>query len=234
VEGVSVRGLTKRFGDVLALHDAHFDVRGGEVVALLGPNGAGKSTLLRILATTLLPDEGSASVGGEDVVAAPAAARRQLGFLLTDERSWYWRVSGRANLEFFAALHGMRREAAAHRTAELLEEFGLGDAADRRFGTYSSGMKLRLSLARALLVRPSALLLDEPTRSLDPIATRDFRELISIQAHSGTAVLFATHDLHEAAAVAPRVLIMVGGRLATVPEDCTSAAELERALLAAA
>ena len=106
MEGISVRALTKRFGEVLALDDVNFEMGPGRIVALLGPNGAGKSTLLRILATTLLPDSGTVIVGGKDVETDPKAARRRLGYLLTDERSWYWRVSGRANLEFFGALPG--------------------------------------------------------------------------------------------------------------------------------
>ena len=172
---IHARGLTKRFGPVTALDGVDLDVGGGEVVALLGANGAGKSTLLRILSTTVLPDEGVAWVAGNDVVAEPLAARRALGVALGDERSWYWRLSGRQNLEFFAVLYGIRRKEARRRVQELLGEVGLNHAADRRFDGYSAGMRARLSLARALVASPPVILLDELTRSLDPVAVSDFR-----------------------------------------------------------
>ena len=109
VDGIRVRGLFRRFGSVVALDGLDLDVERGEIVSLLGPNGAGKSTLLRVLGTVVLPDRGTASVGGVDVVANPAAARRQVGLMIGDEHSLYWRLSGKENLAFFAALHGLRR-----------------------------------------------------------------------------------------------------------------------------
>jgi ABC-2 type transport system ATP-binding protein len=230
---IEVEAVSKRFGSVRALDSVSLDVRHGEIVALLGANGAGKSTLLKILGTTVLPDEGRAVVAGHNVVCNPRAVRRATGFLLADERSWYWRLSGRKNLEFFAALHGFRRRAARDVADRLLNEAGLEDAADRAFSGYSSGMKLRLSLARALLADPVVLLLDEPTRSLDPLASLEFRTLLEqIVATRGAGVLFATHDLHEAAAVASKVLVLVEGRAAaTAPH--TDAAALERLLIEA-
>lgn len=227
-------GLTKRFGPVSALVDVSFDVAPGEVVVLLGPNGAGKSTLLRILGTTVIADSGEALVAGHSVNEAPAAVRRSVGFLMAEERTWYWRLTGRHNLEFFAALYGFRRKAAMQRAECLLDEVGLTDVADRSFGGYSSGMRLRLSLARALLAEPPVLLLDEPTRSLDPIATKHFRDLILRTAEQrDTAVLIATHDLHEAATLASRVLVLAAGRLSMVSEDWTGSTELEDMLLGA-
>jgi ABC-2 type transport system ATP-binding protein len=223
----------KRFGPLTALQGIDLEVEGGEIVAIVGPNGAGKSTLLRILATAVLPDAGRAWVAGHDVADAPEAARQSLGFLLADERSWYWRLTGRHNLEFFAALYGLDRPAARRRTGELLEELGLGEAADRSFGDYSSGMRLRLSLGRALLAEPPVLLLDEPTRSLDPIATKQFRDLArGAVTERGSAVLLATHDLHEAAELADSVVVLEGGRVSRMTANPGSAAQLEQALLA--
>ena len=229
---IHARGLAKRFGQVTALDGVDLDVAAGEVVALLGPNGAGKSTLLRVLSTTVLPDHGRACVDGHDVVEDPLGARQALGVALGDERSWYWRLTGRANLEFFAVMYGMRRRDARRRVEELLCEVGLSDAADRRFDGYSAGMRARLSLARAMVASPPVLLLDEPTRSLDPVAASEFRGHVRrLAGDQRRAVLFTTHDLHEAADTASRVLGLVAGRVAVVEDGLADAAALERAIM---
>jgi ABC-2 type transport system ATP-binding protein len=232
--GLRVRGLQKRYGKLAALRGVDLEVPWGSILAVLGPNGAGKSTMLRILGTTVLPDSGHVEVAGHDVVAEPAAARRSLGLVLGDERSWYWRLSGRENLEFFAALHGLRRPVARRRATELLAAVDLTDQADRRFDRYSSGMRARLALARALLHEPPVLCLDEPTRTLDPVAAASFRALVLAQADAGRAVLFTTHDLHEAAAVASKVVVLAGGRVAARADDRPDAARLEAILIEAA
>ena len=215
LEGIAAVGLRKRFASVSALDGVSLDIRRGEVVALLGPNGAGKSTLLRILGTTLLPDSGSATVAGVDAIADPQQARLRLGLMIGDERSFYWRLSGRRNLAFFAALHGIRSREAAARVTELLAAVGLDAAADQRVLGYSSGMRARLSLARALLGDPPVLLLDEPTRNLDPLAAAGFRETATrLATDRQAAILFATHDLHEAVAISARVIVLSEGRVA--------------------
>jgi ABC-2 type transport system ATP-binding protein len=232
MEGIHARGLAKRYGEIVALDGVDLDVPPGTIVALVGPNGAGKSTLVRILATTVLPDEGSASVMGHDVVNDGARARDSLGLMLGNERSWYWRLSGRRNLEFFAALYGMRRSPAASRAQELVEEVGLAEAADRRVGEYSSGMRARLALARALLREPPALVLDEPTQNLDPVAAANFREMVlRLAEERGASVLLTTHNLHEAAAVAKGIVLLASGRVVSTRDAGTSAADLEAALL---
>ena len=214
VDGIRIREVRKRFRNVQALDGVTFDVKAGEVVALLGPNGAGKSTLIRILCTTVLPDSGTATVAGHDVVRDPMGSRRSLGVMLGDERSHYWRISGRRNLTFFAALFGLPRSEAEARAALLLKAVRLDDAADRRVMGYSSGMRARLSLARALLADPPLLLLDEPTRNLDPLAAARFRESASQLAEERqTGILFATHDLHEAVAISHRILVLSAGRV---------------------
>jgi ABC-2 type transport system ATP-binding protein len=214
VDGIRVRNLGKRFGPVVALDGLDLDVERGEIVSLLGPNGAGKSTLLRIVGTIVLPDEGTVSVGGVDTVADPAAARRQIGLMIGDERSFYWRLSGRRNLAFFAALQGMRRGDAVTRAGELLDLVGLLEAADRPVRGYSSGMRIRLSLARALLADPPLLLLDEPTQNLDPLAASGFRDTaIRLAGERDTGILIATHDLHEAVAMSTRVAVISAGRV---------------------
>ncbi|MBW3575178.1 MAG: ABC transporter ATP-binding protein [Actinobacteria bacterium] len=227
-------GLKKRFGKLAALRGLDLEVPWGAIVAVLGSNGAGKSTLLRILATTVLPDAGHAEVAGHDVVTDSAAARRSLGLVLGDERSWYWRLTGRDNLEFYAALHGLRRPAARRRADELLAAVDLAHAGDRRFDRYSSGMRARLALARALLHEPPVLCLDEPTATLDPVAAASFRALVRRQADTGRAVLFTTHDLHEAAAVASNVVVLAAGKVAAKVDDRPDAAQLEAILIEAA
>jgi ABC-2 type transport system ATP-binding protein len=212
-QGIRVRGLVKRFGSVVALNGLDLEVGPGEIVALLGPNGAGKSTLLRILGTTVLPDHGSASVAGADVVTDPVAARRQLGLVVGDEHALYWRLTGRENLRFFGSLYGMSKSETDARSAELLEALGLAEAADRRVLGYSSGMRTRLLLGRALLTDPPLLLLDEPTRNLDPVAAVEFRETaLRLAERRGAGILFATHDLHEATSIANRVVVLSAGR----------------------
>lgn len=163
------------------------------------------------------------------------AARRSLGVMIGDERSHYWRITGRQNLEFFAALYGIPRSESADRAALLLDSVDLVDAADRRVLGYSSGMRARLSLARALLADPPLLLLDEPTRNLDPLAASNFREsAIELAGERGTGILFATHDLHEAAAISTRILALSAGKIVLKqPTEDLDAGRLESAFLAA-
>lgn len=233
-DAIVARGLTKRFRGVMALSNVDLDVAAGEVVAMLGENGAGKSTLLRILGTAVLADSGQALVAGSDVLVAAAEARSSIGFLLPDERSGYWRLTGRHNLEFFGALHGLTRRAAASQASELLDAVGLAEAADRRFGEYSSGMRLRLSLARALLGKPSVLLLDEPTRSIDPIARPRLHALIAaVIKERRAAALIATHDLDEATTLADRCIFLAGGRVASESVSWRDVSDLQRQLHAA-
>ena len=232
VVGIEADGLSKSYGPVAALVDVSFTIGYGSIAVMVGANGAGKSTLLRILGTTILPDKGTATVHGHDVVTDPTGSRRATGLVLGDERSWYWRLSGRQNLEFFAALHGMGRRVAASRTVELLKMVQLDDVADRRFDRYSSGMKARLSIARALLVDPPVLLLDEPTRTLDPLVANTFRRLVvDFARDERKAVLWVTHDLQEAAAVGHELLVLARGavalRRASVPGPYQLGAMLE-------
>jgi ABC-2 type transport system ATP-binding protein len=235
VDGLRMREVRKRFRNVQALDGVSLAVDPGEVVALLGPNGAGKSTLIKILGTTVLPDSGSVAVAGHDVVRDPMAARRSLGLMIGDERSHYWRISGRRNLAFFAALFGIPRRQADARAAMLLEAVGLADAADRPVLGYSSGMRARLALARALLADPPLLLLDEPTRNLDPLAAARFRESASdLAGQRGTGILFATHDLHEAVATSTRIVVLSRGRIVLEEEARhLDAVRLEAAFLTA-
>ncbi len=200
-----------------ALAGVSVRVEPGEIFGLLGPNGAGKTTLLKVLATLLLPSEGGARVHSADVVGEAAAVRRLVALATGDERAFYWRLSGWENLEFFAGLRGLAPAGARRRAAAVLEIVDLQPYADEVVGRYSTGMRQRLSLARALLSDPPVLLLDEPTRSLDPVAAGRVQALIKrLSLEEGRTVLLATHQLGEAAALCHRIGILVAGTLRDV------------------
>jgi ABC-2 type transport system ATP-binding protein len=198
---------------VQVLTDVSLDVRPGEFFGLLGPNGAGKTTLFKILATLVLPEAGSVEVAGKNVLTDPAAVRGMLTPVIADERSLNWRLSGLQNLELFAALYGVGKQERERTAGRLLDAVGLAHAGGRMVGTYSSGMKQRLLIARALLSRPAVLLLDEPTRSLDPVSARDFRRFLreEIVGRQGCTVLLATHDADEAFELCDRLAVLDRG-----------------------
>ncbi|HEU5208837.1 MAG TPA: ABC transporter ATP-binding protein [Longimicrobiales bacterium] len=202
----------------IALHGVDLSVARGECFGVLGQNGAGKSTLFKILATLILPDEGSASISGFDVVRQPDEVRRVLIPVLAAERSLYWRVSAEENLRLYADLYRLPRAEARTRIGEVLEQVGLQDAGRKQVGLFSSGMKQRLLIARALLGRPDVLLLDEPTRSLDPISAREFRQFLREQVRRvhGTTILLATHDHQEVAELCDGVVVLDQGRVLAV------------------
>jgi ABC-2 type transport system ATP-binding protein len=200
---------------VQGLLDVTLEVRRGEVFGLLGPNGAGKTTLLKILAGLILPTRGRAEVEGFDLAREDRAAKRAIGFVTADERSFYWRLSGEENLVFFARLYGLGAEEARRRVRELCGTMEIEDVAARQFMSYSSGMKQRLAICRALLHDPSVLCLDEPTRSLDPIAAKHLRRFVSEKLHvgRGKTVLLATHNLAEAEEMCGRLVVLDRGRV---------------------
>jgi ABC-2 type transport system ATP-binding protein len=200
---------------VSALIDVSFTVAAGEIVCVMGPNGAGKSTLLRILSGALIPSAGQARVAGLDVAAHGPESRRRIAFIVGDERSFHWPLSGRHNLEYFGALHGFPASDASRRAQDLLVRFGLEAAADRAFRTYSRGMRQRLALARGLLGAPDVLLLDEPTLGLDPVGARDLRRFLreEVIRGAGRTAVVGTNDPGEARALGDRVLLLDKGRL---------------------
>lgn len=230
--GIEVEGVSKRFGAHWALRGVTVSVPPGEVAVVLGRNGAGKTTLMRVLATAVVPDDGRAMVGGIDVVADPVRARRRIGLVLGDDRSHFWRLTGRQNLQFFAALVGLHGAVGRSAVSHALDEVGLTAVADRRVDRYSTGMRSRLAIARALLGRPAVLLADEPTRSLDPASAVEVRDLVRRLARElGTAVLLATHDVHEAAELADSVVVLADGSVAARFDDGRTAADLADAVV---
>ena len=216
VKKKSVRELftkpLKRPERVHALCGVTLQVKEGEVFGLLGPNGAGKTTLLKILSCLVLPDSGTARIGGHDVVDEDEV-KPMIGLVNSDERSFYWRLSGRENLRFFAELYDVPRETREARIATLLSRVDMVEPADRRFADYSSGMKQRLAIARAMLHDPPILFMDEPTRSLDPAAALSLRAFVldELKARDHKTILIATHNLREAEAMCDRLAILVKG-----------------------
>jgi len=202
---------------VTALNGVDLKVKEEICFCLLGPNGAGKTTLIKILSTLVLPDDGKATVCGHDVEKEPWLVKSVIGTALNDERSFYWRLTGQQNLEFFAALNGISKSRIKRRIREVLDLTGLSDVAENRFNTYSTGMKQMLALSRALLIDVKVLFVDEPTRSLDPKASQRMRrflreELVEKQKRT---VFWATHDLNEARDFAHELGIIDGGKIRT-------------------
>ncbi len=218
---VSTTGLRREFRSgrrrsattTVALDGVDLSIPTGEVHGLLGPNGAGKTTLCKILSTVLLPTAGSARVAGFDVVDDTDAVRRRMGIVFGGERGLYGRLTARRNLRYWGALHHLGDAEASRRADELLERVGLTDRADEHVETFSRGMKQRLHLARGLIGDPEVLLLDEPTTGMDPVAARDFRDLVGELRGEGRTILITTHDMVEAESVCERVTLIDRGQL---------------------
>lgn len=203
-----------RNGEVEALRGVTLEVGRGEVFGLMGPNGGGKTTLLEILATYLLPTSGRAWVNGQDVLQDPLPVRRTVGYCPAGAGGFYQRLSGRQNLEFFAALSRLTPADTRERIAHVWELVGLDRFRDVAVETYSDGMRQRLALARALLTDPPVLLLDEPTRAIDPEAAAFFGRFFRQSAQEqGKTILLVTHDPRAAAEVCDRVAVLDRGRI---------------------
>jgi ABC-2 type transport system ATP-binding protein len=213
---------------IAAIDNLSCEVNDGEFFGFLGENGAGKTTLFRILSTLVIPDRGSVRVLGTEVTRDPALIRRLVAPVPASERSLSWRLSAAENLRLYAALYRVSSRDAAVRITDLLEVVGLTEVGSRLVGTFSSGMKQRLLLARALMARPRVLLLDEPTRSLDPIAARAFRQFLKedVGHGQGCSILLATHDPDEVRELCDRVGVLHRGRLLGVGTPATLAAQL--------
>lgn len=200
---------------VEALHDVSFEISEGEIFGLIGPNGAGKTTLTKIIATLIQPTSGAVAVRGNNTVDDDVRVRRDIGLASAEERSFYWRLTAEQNLLFFARLYGLSGARARLRINALFEMFDLQDLARRRFAELSTGNKQRLAIARAMLSEPPVLLLDEPTRSLDPLAASRLRSTIrSLARDDGRATIFLTsHNLAEVEELCDRVAIISNGRI---------------------
>ncbi|MCM3871328.1 MAG: ABC transporter ATP-binding protein [Pyrinomonadaceae bacterium] len=203
---------------VEALRDVSFDVFRGEIFGLIGRNGAGKTTLTKIVATLVQPTVGTVAVNGFDSVRDDEKVRMQVGLSGAEERSFYWRLTSEQNLIFFARLYGLGDRLAKQRIATLFAQLELEEVRRKRFGELSTGNKQRLAVARALLPNPPVLLLDEPTRSLDPLAASRMRELIKTLARQDppVTILFTSHNLAEVETLCSRVAIISAGEIRAI------------------
>ena len=209
---VEVGDLIKRYDSLTAVDRISFSITQGEVFGLLGPNGAGKTTTINMLTGLARPDSGTIHIGGVDCTANPKAAQHLTG-VVPDESNLYPELSGFENLAFCAALYGMRKATREARARELLSTFGLEDAANRKFGGYSKGMKRKLTIAAGIIHQPSILFLDEPTTGIDVATARQIRQLIADLHQSGTTILLTTHYIEEAERLCERIAFLVSGRI---------------------
>jgi len=212
---IEVSSLTKRFPlrktywelirhplrkkEFTALNDISLSVSKGELFGLLGPNGAGKTTLVKILCTLILPNEGTVFVNGMDLMKKSRGIRKKIGYVISEERSFYWRLTGRENLDFFSTLNGVSGKEAEKKIESVLDVVKMTEDADRMFKDYSTGMRQKLAIARGLLSSPEILFMDEPTKSLDPAMAKRIRNFIKDELISnGITVFLCTHNVQEA------------------------------------
>lgn len=226
---VEVTNLTKLFKPALrlrnllfwprgktikALDNINFSLEESQILGLVGANGAGKSTLLKVLSTLILPDNGTINIGKVNALNQPDKAKRLLSWVSGEERSLYWRLSGRANLDFFAAFYNLTPQQARQRIDELLTLLEI-ERPEQRIAEYSTGMKHRINLARGLLANPRLLLLDEPTKSLDPASSHKLRQLIKAELaqKQKKTIILATHNLAEAESLCDVIGIIDQGEM---------------------
>ena len=209
---ISVTGLIKRYDEVVAVNNISFQVSNGELFGFLGPNGAGKTTTINLLTGLARLDAGTINIGGIDCTTDPKAAQHLVG-VVPDESNLYPELTGFENLCFCAALYGMRKNERQTRARELLDTFGLTDAAHRKFAGYSKGMKRKLTFAAGVIHQPPILFLDEPTTGIDVASARQVRQIIADLHRQGTTVFLTTHYIEEAERLCERIAFIVQGKI---------------------
>ncbi|MBA2882190.1 ABC-2 type transport system ATP-binding protein [Desulfosalsimonas propionicica] len=212
---ILVENLSKRFENVAALSEVSFSVGRGELFGFLGPNGAGKTTTINMLTGLARPDTGTIRIAGIDCTQKNRQAQHLIG-VVPDESNLYPELSGFDNLCFCAALYGMAKPDRQRRARELLADFGLKDAADRRFSGYSKGMKRKLTIAAGIIHQPEILFLDEPTTGIDVASARHLRQLIDDLHQGGTTIFLTTHYIEEAERLCDRIAFIVAGRIVEI------------------
>jgi len=217
---IEVQGLSKSFGKLKAVQNVSFFASNGQITGLLGPNGAGKSTTLRMLYTLLKPDSGFARIDGFDVTAAPLDVQSRIG-VLSDAQGLYPRLTTRENIRYFGRLHDLNGEALEKQIDQLIRLLDLESIADRRTEGFSSGERLKVAIARALVHDPGNVLLDEPTNGLDVKSTRAMRQFIHRLCDAGKCILFTSHIMQEVAALCDKIIIISNGLVSAqgTPEE---------------
>jgi ABC-2 type transport system ATP-binding protein len=198
-----------------AIDGVSLKIREGEIFGLLGPNGSGKTTFLKTLCTLLLPTSGKARIYGHDISKEGYIVRQLVGLVTGEERSFYWRLTGRQNLSFFASLYGLQKKQTNYQVEKVLELFDLTEVADIRVSEYSTGMKQKLAIARGLLSKPKIIFLDEPTKGLDPISTQNLMGMIRerIVEYFGNTIILTTHITRVAEELCNRIAILNNGKI---------------------
>lgn len=209
---LSVKNLTKKFGEFTAVDAVSFEIGEGEIFGLLGPNGAGKTTIIRVIATVLAPTSGTAEILGFDIVKNSEEVRKNIGVLTTDV-GVYERFSGRENLKYFGELYGLSGDNLKNRINELAELLDMKDFLDRKSGKYSTGMKQKLAIARSVIHNPKVLIFDEPTSGLDVLASQTVRNFMLESKKAGKCVIFSTHQMRDAEKLCDRVVIIHKGKV---------------------
>lgn len=234
---IQVQSLSKSFGKVKAVQNVSFSAPDGQITGLLGPNGAGKSTTLRMLYTLLKPQSGTAQVDGFDITREPLEVQRRIG-VLADARGLYPRLTSRENIRYYGRLHGLGGETLERHIDSLLVMLDMQEIADRPTEGFSTGEKLKVAIARALVHNPQNVLLDEPTNGLDVMSTRAMRQFIQRLREDGKCVLFTSHIMQEVAALCDQIIIISHGQVTAsgAPDDLrrqTGQENLEDAFVAA-
>jgi ABC-2 type transport system ATP-binding protein len=214
-DAIAVEGLNKRFDQVQAVAGISFNVLRGELFGFLGPNGAGKTTTINMLTGLARPDSGTIQISGIDCTGNPRAAQHLTG-VVPDESNLYPELTGFENLCFCAALYGLGKQQRKSRARKLLEDFDLSQAADRRFGGYSKGMKRKLTIAAGIIHKPEILFLDEPTTGIDVASARQLRQLIGDLHQAGTTIFLTTHYIEEAQRLCNRIAFIVSGSIVQI------------------
>lgn len=214
-EIIIVANLVKRFEKVDAVAGISFSIQKGELFGFLGPNGAGKTTTINLLTGLARPDAGTIRIGGIDCTAHPRAAQHLIG-VVPDESNLYAELTGFDNLCFCAALYGMGKTERQDRARKLLNDFGLTEAAGRKFGAYSKGMKRKLTIAAGIIHKPAILFLDEPTTGIDVVSAKQLRQLVDNLHREGTTIFLTTHYIEEAERLCDRIAFIVAGRIVRI------------------
>lgn len=207
---ITVKALSKSFGDVKAVKEVTFTAPDAQVTALLGANGAGKTTSLRMIYSLITPDSGEVDIDGINPKHDPVNARKLLG-ILPDTKGLYVRLTARENIAYFGKLHGMTDEQINNRVASLVEDLRMEDFIDRRTDGFSQGQRVKVAIARALVHDPQNIILDEPTNGLDVMSTRGVRAFLQKEKNRGKCILFSSHVMQEVAAVSDEILVINKG-----------------------